>query len=146
MNDYKGEPVDVIDRLFVGIARIDPPRDFLIRIAAQTYLHEAPLSSFLPKRWFLWMSLDIVAITLFAVLSVSLGIELGSAGTFELLSLVFDSASIAGQFSLLGEAVLQTLPWLQLSLMALNLAAILFLTRRALPVMASETDQVAVAR
>ena len=146
MNEYKGEPVDDIDRLFVGIARIDAPGDFLSRIAAQTYLREAPVSSFLPQRWLLWLSLDIIAITLFAVLSVNLGIELGNAGTFDLLALAFDTASIAGQFGLFGEAVLQSLPWLQLSLIALNLAAILVLTRRALPVVPGGMGQVAVAR
>ena len=146
MKDDGREPVDDIDRLFVGLATIDTPRDFLSRIAAQTFLRDAPLSLYLPHRWFIWLSMDIFALAIFAFLSVGLGIEMSEAGTFDLLVLAFDTASIGGQFSLFGEAVLQSLPWIQIFLMALNLAAIVYLSRRTLPILPSGTGQVAVVQ
>ncbi len=146
MRHDEREAMDDIDRLFVGLATIDTPRDFLSRIAAQTYRYDAPLTASLPQRWLTWFALDLVALAFFAFLSVSLGIELSESGTFDLLTLAFDAPAIGGQFTLVGEAILQTLPLPQIVLIVINLVAIVFLSRRALPVSPNGSSDLAVVQ
>ncbi len=126
MDVMRREPLDDIDRAFSRLASIDPPPDFAARVAALTY-RVRPVA--VEPRRQLWLAFDLAALVLLAFLSVSLGMELHEAGVVELVGIVASDAQMIGGFSDLFEAILMSLPWVQVGLLALNVAVVAVLTR-----------------
>src|SRR4051794_38498948 len=110
---------DDVDRLYARLETIAPPADFMQRVAAATYAAPGPVST----RWRLWLLLDAAALVLLAALSVSFGIALHETGALDLVALlVLDSAR--DELGAIVEALVGTLPWLQLVLLAVNVGAV----------------------
>jgi hypothetical protein len=122
------EAPDDVDRLFARLEPIAPPADFARRVAQATYGAPAPER----VRW-RWVAFDAVALVLLALLSVNLGISLHESGALDLVALVLlDLDSAREGMGAIAAALLETLPWLQVALLATNVLAIGLLTRRAL--------------
>src|SRR5260221_3727616 len=121
---------DDVDRLFARLETIEAPGDFVARVAQATYA--APVAAPQLRRG-LWLTLDAAALLLLAALSVSFGMELQDAGALDLIALmVLDVGALRDGFGDLLAALVDSLPWLQIALLALNVAAIGLLSRRAL--------------
>ena len=124
---YREAPDDV-DRLFARLESIAPPADFARRVAQAAYRAPAPE----PVRW-RWRAFDALAVVLLALLSVNLGISLQESGALDLVTLVLlDLDSARDGLGAIAAALLETLPWLQVALLVLNVLAIGLLTQRAL--------------
>ncbi len=135
MDVMRREPLDDVDRAFSRLASLDPQPDFAARVAALTY--RARPVAVEPRRQ-LWLAFDLAALVLLAFLSVSLGMELHEAGVVELVGIVASDAQMIGGFGDLVEAILMSLPWVQVGLLALNVAVVAVLTRMV--VAPSRTD------
>jgi len=122
----RGEPLDDVDRAFARLQPIDPPADFAARVAALTYRRPEVA---LDGRRQLWLAFDLIALIVLAFLSVSLGMELHDAGVLELVGIVATDAQIIGGVGDLAEAVLLSLPWLQIGLLAVDVAVVAVLSR-----------------
>jgi hypothetical protein len=120
---------DDVDRLYAHLAPIEPPADFVRRVATATYAAQTPA----PIRRRLWLLLDAAALLVLAALSVSLGIALRETGALDLIELlVLDLDSAREGFGAIVEALLGTLPWLQVLLLLVNVGAVALLSRLAL--------------
>lgn len=119
---------DDVDRLYARLEPIEPPSDFLRRVATATYAAPSPA----PARRRLWLLLDAAALLVMAALSVSLGMELSDTGALDLLALlVLDLDAAREGFGAILGALVATLPWLQLLLLLLDVAAVVALSWRA---------------
>jgi hypothetical protein len=120
------EPSDDVDRVFSRLASIDPPADFAARVAALTY--RAQQVAVDPRRQ-LWLAFDLAALVVLAFLSIGLGMELHETGVIELVGIVASDAQMIGGVGDMVEAVLVSLPWVQVGLLAANVAVVAVLTR-----------------
>jgi hypothetical protein len=121
--------LDDVDRLFARLEPIEPPPDLVERVAHAT----GPGRGVARGRRAVWLALDAAAIALLAVVSLSLGIELQESGARDLLELVVvDASALPAGLGVLLEALLESLPWLQLALLVANLIAVVALSQLAL--------------
>src|ERR1044071_9298237 len=98
---------DDVDRLFARLEPIEPPAG----LAGAVMQAVAPRPAI---RW-AWAALDLVAIALLALLSISFGMELYASGALDLVVLfVADAEAAGGAFDDLGQALLAALPWMQM--------------------------------
>ncbi len=118
------EPEDDLDRLFGRLEPVEPPPDLVARVLAGTTAR-AP-----GRRELVWGLLDLAALLALAVLSVSLGTALAESGGIELARAGLANfellADAPGDFLL---ALAETLPWLQVAAVAVDLAIVYALSR-----------------
>jgi len=79
----------------------------------------------------LWVMLDVAAVLLLGLVSVSLGMELHASGWLELLAIAFAPADVGVESGELLEVLVGTLPWLQVVLLLGGAAAVALLSTRA---------------
>jgi len=118
------EPIDDVDRLFLRIEPLVPPDDFAARVAARTYA--APVVA-RGRRW-VWWAFDAVALLALLALSVSFGMALHESGSVDILAVMLEVGAIGDAV----DALLESLPWLQLAALALDAVAVVVLSRVAL--------------
>ena len=126
------EPLDDVDRLFLKIEPLGAPADFAARVAAQT--HAAPVAArpgWVPARSVrsrLWWAFDAVALLTLLALSVSFGMALHESGSVDILAVMLEFGAVGDAV----DALIESLPWLQLAGLALNAALVLVLSKLAL--------------
>lgn len=121
---------DDVDRLYANLRPIEPPDDFLQRVALATYAQPTALVS---SRRRLWLAMDAGALVLLAVVSVWFGMALEETGALDVLALLTIDLEAAGQsFGDVAGALLAALPWLQGLALVANVAAVAALSALAL--------------
>jgi len=123
------EPLDDVDRLFLKIEPLAAPADFAARVAAQT--RAAPVAArpgWASVRPRLWWAFDAVALLTLLALSVSFGMALHESGAVDILAVMLEFGAVGDAV----DALIESLPWLQLAGLALNAALVLVLSKLAL--------------
>ncbi|HEV8634107.1 MAG TPA: hypothetical protein VG370_07695 [Chloroflexota bacterium] len=117
-------PLDDVDRLFLKIEPLAPPADFAARVAAQIY----PAPEAAGRRRLLWWAVDALALLALLALSVSFGMALHDSGSVDILAVMLEVGAVGDVV----EALLESLPWLQLAALALNAALVVIFSKLAL--------------
>ena len=121
---------DDVDRLYERLRPIEPPNDFLERVAFATYAQPTAVA---PSRRRLWLALDAAALVLLALVSVWFGMALEETGALDVLALLTIDAEAVGQsFGEVVSALLTALPWVQSLVLVANVAAVAALSALAL--------------
>lgn len=127
----RADAPDDLDRLFARLSPIEPPGDFAARVGALTYAQPTASRRVRVRRR--WLALDLAALALLAILSVSLGMELRAGGALDLASVFLIGLDEIGLG--LGEAIeliAISVPWVQLGLVLVDVGLIAVLSRLAL--------------
>jgi hypothetical protein len=120
---------DDVDRLYAALRPIEPPSDFLQRVALAT--HAQPTASARSRR--LWLALDAAALVLLALVSVWFGMALEETGALDVLALLTIDAEAVGQsFGDVAAALVAALPLLPGLALVANVAAVAALSALAL--------------
>lgn len=120
---------DDVDRLYERLRPIEPPSDFLQRVALATYAQPTAVA---PTRR-LWLALDAAALVLLALVSVWFGMALEETGALDVLTLLTVDVEAVGQsFGDVFGALVAALPWLQSLALVANVAVVAALSALAL--------------
>ncbi|HEV8636838.1 MAG TPA: hypothetical protein VG370_21680 [Chloroflexota bacterium] len=117
-------PPDDVDRLFLRLEPLRSPADLAARVAAQTYARPIAAGR---TRW-LWWAFNAVALLALLALSVSFGMALHESGSVDILAVILEVGTVGDAV----DALVESLPWLQLAALAANAALVLVLSKLAL--------------
>jgi hypothetical protein len=121
---------DDLDELFGHLKPIEPAPGFTTQVLART----VPTRPARPLRLEVaWTLLDFLALAALAAISISLGQALGQSGGLDVLQMALENVEVlADARAEFISALVETLPWLHLVGLALDLTAIFVLSRMVL--------------
>ena len=121
---------DDVDRLYQTLRPIEPPSDFMRRVAFATYAQPTAIA---PSRRRLWLALDAAALVLLALVSVWFGMALEETGALDVLALMtVDLEAVGPSFGDVAAALLAALPLLPGLVLVANVTAVAALSALAL--------------